>query len=755
MKLITLGTSHGDPGEHRFCSALLLSTDSGDYLFEAGAPVNALMIRHKIPFSRLKAVFVSHSHEDHTGCLPGVIKSLTKRPEAGQHTAILLPEQSCIDGLLSFMASTHRPWPEELLSFKEIHSGKIFDDGYLQVTAYPTDHMSNEEKSYPSWAFLVECEGKRLVLTGDLSRDLHDFPLDAFDKPAICVMECQHYPAPLAGKILKNLPIERFIGVHISNRWDGHAEEFFQAIGRPAWPFAFARDGMEFDLSSPPSPRPVIALLADLHLPDAGDTVKEQVLDWAIQEMASRKVTHIVSAGDMTARGTYPAARRLRNKFKKLAGKFFHTPGNAEHRTLDLKAQNCLKTPVGDDEILLLDSSAGHFSISARCRLAELLGQNEKKNLLAVTHYPPQNLPQEDQALLIAANRLNVISLLVYGHMHHDKKHTFRGLPCEAVRGLDPDKASGGPPALVLFSRDHDGNFCRKNIPCPAADPRKWPQEQKTALLSHLGLSAMSDPLGTLRFAIKENVPVLEWRYARPPRDEWTLFQELLTSWRQKGKRCFSIHFPDVRWENDCWTGLDTLSQAVETALLLKADRITLHVPRITVGLFQDPVISNSIADQLAALLQVLVQNNVAIGIENLHMRSGEKDDQQRGFGYTPEEVFSFTEMLNQRGIPAGLHLDLGHARNNAPFSKRYNISDYFALYSSRINGCHLHQVLQDPTGKMLNHQALTEPYGKLISLGSLFMARRINQLPVCPLILEIRQGRGPESYLKLRDFLK
>lgn len=86
------------------------------------------------------------------------------------------------------------------------------------------------------------------------------------------------------------------------------------------------------------------------------------------------------------------------------------------------------------------------------------------------------------------------------------------------------------------------------------------------------------------------------------------------------------------------------------------------------------------------------------------------------------------------------------------PFSTTYNISDYLALFNSRINGCHLHQVTLDETGKMFNHQALTEPFGKLISLGSLFMAWQDGTLPHVPLILEIRGGRGPESLRKLRN---
>lgn len=249
MKLFTLGTSHGDPTMTRFNSALVLQVGNANYLFEAGAPVNALMIRKNLAFADLKAVFVSHAHEDHIGGLPGLIKSLVKRPVDGQHTDIFLPEQLTIDGVMAFMRATHRMWPDELLDFSVIKAGKIFEDSNITVEAVPTLHMSNEKMSFPSFAFVVTAENKRIVFTGDISRSLKDIPIEALSTPAICVMECQHYDPVAAGEILRKLPIERYIGVHVSNKWDALGEAaFIEALGNPAFPVVMCEDGMEFEL---------------------------------------------------------------------------------------------------------------------------------------------------------------------------------------------------------------------------------------------------------------------------------------------------------------------------------------------------------------------------------------------------------------------------------------------------------------------------------------------------------------------------
>lgn len=759
LKLITLGTSHGDPGLRRFNSALLLRVSGGDYLFEAGAPVNALMIRKGIPFAGLRAVFASHSHEDHIGGLPGLVKSLVKRPVPGQHTDILLPEQSCIDGLLAFMSATHRPWPPELLTFETIRPGVIYVDECLRVTAYRTDHVNAGGIRYPSWAFLAEAEGERIVFTGDLSRDLHDFPREAFDRPAICVMECQHYAPAYAVPIFAELPITRFIGVHISARWDGHAEEFYRAVGRPRFPFELAEDGMEFDLSAPPVPAQAttfsVAVLADLHLQD-DDTVKNAVLEWAAAELSGRRPDAVAAAGDMTALGTLPEARHVRSFFRKLPGRVLFTPGNSDLRTPGQTAEvtACLKTPDRVGQMMLLDSSSGRLSTDSRVALIRLLTESTAKGLLVITHYPPMRLPEDDRRLLAAAGRAGRIGLLVCGHLHRDEKRRWAGIRCESVRGLDPDKVIGGPPSVVFFSRRKDGRWGRRNRVFRAADPSEWSGEERAELANGLGLSGMSDPCGTLEFCIRERVSVFEWRYSAMNTEQAERFGGLLAQWRRTGGRCFSIHFPDFGWEDGKGTGFEALNGAAEAALRLHAERVTLHVPRIPVGRFADPAIAAAISGAAARVLAPISAAGIRIGIENLHMRPGEKNDLDRGFGYTPDEVLSFADMLNERGVDAGIHLDLGHARNNAPFNNIFPISSWLARCGSRINGCHLHQVTSDENGKMLNHQALTEPFGRLVSLASLFLAWKFGHIAHVPLILEIRDGRGPESLLDLRRYL-
>lgn len=107
VKIITLGTSHGDPTLSRFNSSTLFEINDKLYLIDAGAPANALMIRKGLILQKLQAIFITHMHEDHVGGLPGLIKSLIKRPAAEQHTDIFLPEAVAIDRLIGWMQCMH------------------------------------------------------------------------------------------------------------------------------------------------------------------------------------------------------------------------------------------------------------------------------------------------------------------------------------------------------------------------------------------------------------------------------------------------------------------------------------------------------------------------------------------------------------------------------------------------------------------------------------------------------------------------
>ncbi len=492
-----------------------------------------------------------------------------------------------------------------------------------------------------------------------------------------------------------------------------------------------------------------IAIFADAHFPDRPDTVKDTVFEWVVHETARRQVDYLVGAGDLTSIGTAAAARRLRQKAGDLP--LLLTPGNADLRS-PAETAACLETLQTNqmqDNIVLLDTSAIRLSPSSRALLAELPPQG---NRIAVTHCPHHYLPSEDQQLLAECLADQTITTLVSGHIHRDEDNG----PYQVTCGIDPDKALGGPPAIIIMD-NASGSWQREDIACDFADPRTWAIAERTEWLGFLGISGMKDTLAALAAAAEHCVPSFEIRAAESLALPATALAAAMDAWRRRGGRHLSIHLPTIGLNADGAVSVpDIMPASLEMARQVRAHAVTIHPPAAPVAaLRSDSSLYASMLDAFAHTLAPLVKDGIVIGIENMHLRRDEPADEQRFFGYTPQECREWIAALRKRlgNEAVGFLLDIGHARNNRSLASLYNVSEWYAELGAWLTGCHLHQftVLD---GKAQGHCPLKKLFGHAISLSSFFIAWQQGQLAHVPMYLEIRTEPAIESYLTLRDIL-
>ena len=482
------------------------------------------------------------------------------------------------------------------------------------------------------------------------------------------------------------------------------------------------------------------AVLADLHLTDNFDTVKLPVLDWALREARLRKCDHLCCIGDLTAQGSEAQTAEVLKRLNASSIPYFSTPGNAElriypdGRTAD---KFDVKPPAGVPVILINTAK----NEPAQEELSKLAALPDQAGFLLATHAPPRQWSAPAQEILAQARQRGAVSMVISGHSHHDE--------AEILRGLDPDKASGGPPMFAVLERQENGAWTRNDVVMPGVDPSEWSAGERESFRRDLGFTTMWESVSALEFAAGNQVRNVELRMGT---DEYS--KELVRAigkWRDCGGELLSLHLPDLKLSDDD----GALQYYTELALKLGCGRVTLHVPRVTAAGFASA--KEQLLDKFGRILRPLLDHHVMIGIENLHTKAGENTFETRNFGCTIEECRQWILLLQEKFSSdlIGFHLDIGHCRNNAPISGRENLSDWYCAMGGLVNGWHLHQVAYHD-GKFTNHTPLTGWYDKLISLSGLFMALRAGQLNHVPMFLESRTWEGNrQAFLKLTGLLK
>lgn len=246
MKITFLGTSDGIPRPGHFCTSTMIEVGENVYIVDAGAPVINLLLDRGLHPNQVKAFFNTHGHTDH---LDGLMQLITLCGWAYKDAAfdLCVPEARITDGFAAYMETvTGTPLPTDRLRPRVFEAGEIFDDGVLKVTAFRTYHCEPR----PSYAFLLEAEGKKVVISGDLSQFLHknDIPAPVFeDSIDLFVCEMAHLGEEHILPYLEKCRAKRVMFNHYQKRKEADIERL-SAKGRFPFPVSAALDGEVVEL---------------------------------------------------------------------------------------------------------------------------------------------------------------------------------------------------------------------------------------------------------------------------------------------------------------------------------------------------------------------------------------------------------------------------------------------------------------------------------------------------------------------------
>ncbi len=183
VQLVTLGTIAGPPPTvDRTQNSQVLVVGDTPYLIDAGVNVTRRIAQAGLSLKKMKTLFITHPHGDHTHGLPALLSTqwyygansmdIYGPPGTAELTSAAI-DFIDIDTRIRQEDEASDPINlRELFKAKDVGTGLVYSDGRIKVTAVENSHFQFPEGSplaskYKSYSYRFETPGGSVVFTGD------------------------------------------------------------------------------------------------------------------------------------------------------------------------------------------------------------------------------------------------------------------------------------------------------------------------------------------------------------------------------------------------------------------------------------------------------------------------------------------------------------------------------------------------------------------------------------------------------------
>lgn len=208
MRITFLGTGHGVSSKDRFSSCHMIEVNGAIYFVDMGAPAMEILITRGIDATRVRAFFNTHFHGDHIYGLINFSGLCGWKFKESSIRYFLAEEKA-----LQFFPRMRR-LEDGRHTYAAIQPGLFYEDENIRMTALPNGHLKAQNR--PSFSFLLEAEGKRVIFTGDLSNHLaeKDFPQPE-EEIDLLISEMAHFSIEEARPYLEKCKTRRALFTHV------------------------------------------------------------------------------------------------------------------------------------------------------------------------------------------------------------------------------------------------------------------------------------------------------------------------------------------------------------------------------------------------------------------------------------------------------------------------------------------------------------------------------------------------------------
>jgi ribonuclease Z len=242
MRVTLLGTGTPTPRLGSFSASTLVEAGSERLIFDLGRGSSIRLFQKKIPLGSITAHFITHLHSDHVVGLPDMwLTGWLGTPYGSRKSPMVIFGPK---GTVAMTENLTKAFSEDIririddedyppagvaFAAKDIGPGPVYERGGVEVSAIEVNHG---EKIKPSLGYVVEYDGKKVVLSGDTRPDarvekaaegadllIHEVaviePALLKDYPNYRAIEDHHTSPEDAGKIFSNAKPKLAVYSHI------------------------------------------------------------------------------------------------------------------------------------------------------------------------------------------------------------------------------------------------------------------------------------------------------------------------------------------------------------------------------------------------------------------------------------------------------------------------------------------------------------------------------------------------------------
>ena len=481
-----------------------------------------------------------------------------------------------------------------------------------------------------------------------------------------------------------------------------------------------------------------IAFICDMHLPESKNSPQYAFFRFALEQMRRDGINTVVNLGDINSFGQVEPFEDYIEEMKSFEG--YYVFGNSEVRDestlekmMSLKTKPCFK--VGNRTFLGINTPYADIDEEDRARLETL-----KDGDVVLLHHYVRSLHKDSREFfekLLEEKALTVF----HGHAHYYIDNVVGKSRVYGLRALDPDKSIGDYPCIT-YAEVTDGGF--------ELEEKLFGLEKEVMadFRDHLGISCVNNERD-IGYAIEKGIKNVEIRCRNLKEVDYDALP-LVKKWRDTCGEYLSLHMPDVKYKDGDFSGEDKWNAALEFAKALGVNGITIHPPVAKRADMQEKAVYDRFLKYYTDAVEFM-GDGVKVGIENMHMSKGEKNDETCGFGFCPDEVASWIDAINEKlgnKCRVGHTLDVGHARNNGIIASTHPISRWYEIMGSRTVAYHIHQAIMEK-GEMKNHCAIENWFGPMISYVSFLYAWKVGMINRVPVFLEVKGAENCEKSIK------